>query len=130
MDSIDYMNKRDARFNSPCKMKSSSHLGSIKNRTRLEGSDKAANISEQLPVTPSNISSEMARVQANFKFYLVLQEMKHYTVFFVWLLTVVCYGLESAGLKLGLDHLFLKEGSRTKLYKSWNLTALIQSNYK
>ena len=85
-------------------MKTSSHLGSIKNRTRIKGSEKAANISEQLPVTPSVISAEMARVQANFKFDLVLQEMKHYTVFFVWLLTAVCYGLESAGLKLVVDH--------------------------
>ena len=69
-------------------------------------------------------------MQANFKFDLVLQEMKHYTLFFVWLLTAVCYGLESAGLKLGVDNYFLKEGSRTKLYKSSNLTALIKINYK
>ena len=48
-DLIDYMNKRDVRFDSTSKMKTSSYLGSIKNRTRIEGSDKAANISEQLP---------------------------------------------------------------------------------
>ena len=75
------MNKRDARFDSKCKMKTSSHLGSIKNRTRIKGSEKAGNISEQLPVTPSVISAEMARVQANFEFDLVLQEIKHYTIF-------------------------------------------------
>ena len=81
MDSIDYMTKRDARFDSTCKMKNSSPLGSIKNKTRIEGSDKTANISEQLPVTPSVISVEMAKVQTNFKFNLVLQEMKHYIIF-------------------------------------------------
>ena len=84
-------------------MKTSSLMGSIKCRTRIEGSDKAANISEQLPVTPSVISAEMARVQANFKFDLVLQEMKHYTVFVLWILTAVCYVLGSAGLKLGAE---------------------------
>ena len=76
------MNKRDARFHYTCKMKTSSPLGSIKNRIRIEGSDKAVNLSEHHPVTPSFISSEMARVQANFKLDHVLQEMKHYTVFF------------------------------------------------
>ena len=70
----------------------------------------------------------MAGGQANLKFDLVLQEMKQNTVFFVWLLTAVCYGLESAGLKLGVDNYFLKEGSKTKLYKSLNLTAQIKKN--
>ena len=48
----------------------------------------------------------MARGQANLKCDIVLQEMKQNTVFFVWLLTAVCYGLESAGLKLGVDKYF------------------------
>ena len=51
------------------------------------------------PVFSSVVSAEPARVQANLKFDLVLQEMKHYIVFFLWLLTAVCYVLGSVELK-------------------------------
>ena len=44
--------------------------------------ESSLDLEKSSPVTPSFISSEMARVQANFKFDHVLQEMKHYTVFF------------------------------------------------
>ena len=40
-DSIDYMNERDVRFDYSCKMKTSSHLGSIKDRIGIKCSDKA-----------------------------------------------------------------------------------------
>ena len=86
-DTIDYMDKRDVRFDSIFKMKTSSLMGSIKDRISIECSEKAMNISEQLPVTPSVVSAEMARVQANLEFDLILQEMKHYIVLIVWLLT-------------------------------------------
>ena len=52
-DSIDYKNERDVWFYSTCKMKTSSHLGSIKDRIRIKCSKKAKDISEQHPVTPS-----------------------------------------------------------------------------
>ena len=96
----------------------------------IECSDKAMKISEQISVTPSVVSAEMARVQANLEFDLVLQEMKHYTVLTVWLLTGVCYVLTSDGFKLRVDNYLLKEGSRTKLYMSSNLIPLIERNYK
>ena len=105
------MNERDFRFDSTCKMKTSSHLGSIKDRIGIECRDKAKDISEQLPVTPSVIPAEMARVQVNFKFDLVLQGMKHCTVFFLWLLTAVCYVLGS----VGLNHCRLK--AQYKIYR-------------
>ena len=112
------MNKRKVRFDYICKMIS------------IECSDKAMKISEQISVTPSVVSAEMARVQANLEFDLVLQEMKHYTVLTVWLLTGVCYVLTSDGFKLRVDNYLLKEGSRTKLYMSSNLIPLIERNYK
>ena len=124
------MNERDVRFDSMCKMKTSSHLGAIKDRIRINLVIRLRiHISEELPVTPSFISSETARVQANFKFDLVLQEMKHYTLFFLWLQTEVCYNvLGIVGFKLGVDSYLVKEGSRTKLYKSSNLIALLERN--
>ena len=83
-----------------------------------------------IPVTPSVVSAEMARVRANLEFDFVLQEMKHYIVLIVWLLTGVCNVLDSAGLKLEVYNYLLKKGSRTKLYMSSNLIALIGRNYK
>ena len=91
---MDFVNERDVRFDSTCKMKTSSHLGSVKDRIRIECNDMAEDIFDQVSITPSVISAEMVRVQANFK---VLQEKKHFTVFFLWLLTAVCYVLGSAG---------------------------------
>ena len=75
-DTIDYMDKGDVKFDSKCKIKTSSLMGSIQDRISIKFSDKAMNISEQLPLTPSVVSSEMARVQAELEFDLVLQEMK------------------------------------------------------
>ena len=57
------MDKRDVRFDSICKMTTSSCMSSIKDRISFEYSDKALHVSEQLPVTPSVVSPEMARVQ-------------------------------------------------------------------
>ena len=56
--------------------------------------------------------------------------MKHYIVLIVWLLTGVCYVLDSAGLQLRVDNYLLKESSRTKLYMSSNLISLIERDYK
>ena len=74
-DSVDYMDKRVVRFESICKMKTSSHMEFIKYWVSIKCSDQAMNISEQLLVTPSLVSAEMARVQANLEIDLVLQEM-------------------------------------------------------
>ena len=129
-DSVDYINKREVRFDSICKMKTSIDIKPSKDRISIECCDKALQISEQISDTPSVVSAEMARVQANLEFDLILQEMKHYMVLNVWLLTGACYVLDSAGLQLRVDNYLLKEGSRTKLYMSSNLISLIERDYK
>ena len=65
VESIDCVNKREARFNSKCKMKTSFYSESIVNKIRVECSDKAMKISDHLSVTLSAVSAEVARVQAN-----------------------------------------------------------------
>ena len=50
---IDHMDKGDVRFDSICKMKTSSLKESIKDRIRIDCSYKAINLSEQVSVTPS-----------------------------------------------------------------------------
>ena len=129
-DSVDYINKREVRFDSICKMKTSIDIKPSKDRISIECCDKALQISEQISDTPSVVSAEMARVQANLEFDLILQEMKHYMVLNVWLLTGACYVLDSAGYKIRVDNYLIKEGSRTKLDISLNLIALIERNYK
>ena len=81
--------------------------------------------SDNLLVSLSIVSAEVARVQPKLEADLLLQEMKLYIVFIVWLLTGVCYVLDPAKLKLEVDNYLLKEGSRTKLDMSSNLIALI-----
>ena len=130
VDSIDCVDKGDVRFDSKCKMKISSHPEPIKGKTRVECGDKTLGTSDHLLVSLSNVSSEVARVQANLEVDLVLQELKLYIVLIVWLLTRVFHGLDSAKLKLGVDNYLLKEGSRTKLVMSLNLIALVERNYK
>ena len=109
------MDKGEVRFDSICKMKTSSHTEFIKDKISIECSDKAINIYDQLSVTGSIVSTEVARVHADLEVVLVLQEMKLYLILFVWLLTGVCYFLDSVRLKLGVDNYLLKEGLRTKL---------------
>ena len=50
-------------------------MESIKDRISMECNYKAMNISEQLSITPSVASAEMARVQANLEVDLVLQKL-------------------------------------------------------
>ena len=56
------MDKGDVRFDSISKMKTSSLTGSSKDRISVDCSDKALNVPEQVSVTPSVVSAEMARV--------------------------------------------------------------------
>ena len=123
------MDKGDVRFDPTHKMKTSSFIGSSKDMISIDSSDKAINLTEQISVTPSVVSAEMARVQAKLEFDLEVQEMKYYIVLMVWLLTRVCYVIGSTGLKLRVDNYLLKEGSRTKLFKLSNLIFLIKLFY-
>ena len=111
------MDKGDVRFDSICKMKNSSLMESSKERISVNFSDMALNVSEQVSVTPSVVFAEMASVQAKLEFDLEVQKLKHYITSMVWLLTGVCFIIDSAELKLRVDNYLLKEGSRTKLFK-------------
>ena len=80
VDLVDYMDKGEFRVDSICKMKTFSHMDSIKDKISIECSDKAMNISDQLSVTRSIVSTEVARVHANLELDLVLQEMNLYII--------------------------------------------------
>ena len=108
------------------KMITSSLMGFSKDRISV---DCSINLSEQVSITPSVASTEMARVQAKLEFDLEVQKIKYYIVHMVWLLTGVCYITDSAGLKLRVDNYLLKEGSRTKLFRSLNIIFLIKLFY-
>ena len=72
VDSVDYMDKRVVRFDSKCKMNTSSHMESTKDKIRIECRDKAKKISDQLSVTLSDASAVVARMQDNLEVDLVL----------------------------------------------------------
>ena len=124
------MDKGEFRVDSICKMNTFSHMDSIKDKISIECSDKAMNISDQLSVTRSIVSTEVATGQGARQFRtwpcIARNESLHNT--YVWLLTGVCYVLDSVRLKLGVDNYLPKEGLRTKLDMSSNLTALIERN--
>ena len=117
------MDNGDVRFDSIHKMKTSSLIGSSKDRSNIDCSDKARNLSEQVS---SIVSTEMSRVQAKLEFDCEEQEINYYIVLMVWLFTGVFYIIDSFELKLRVDSYLLKEGSRTKLYKFSNLIFLIK----
>ena len=75
-DKINYMDKGYDRFDFIRKMKTSSLTGSSKDRISVNCSAKAINVTEQVSVTPSVVSTEMARVQANLEFDLEVQKLK------------------------------------------------------
>ena len=60
VESIDCVNKREARFNSKCKMKTSFYSESIVNKIRVECSDKAVNIPAHHPISLPIVSAELA----------------------------------------------------------------------
>ena len=67
VESIDCMNKREVRFDSKCKMKTSFYSKSIKDKIRVEGSDKAEENSTHHPNSLSIVPAGLARVQLNLK---------------------------------------------------------------
>ena len=100
-------------------MKTSLLMGPSKDRFSVDCSDKA-NLSEQVSVTFSVISAEMARVQAKLEFDLEVQEMEYHGNIKI---------IDPAGLKLKVDNNLLRKGSRIKLFKSLNLIFLTKLFY-
>ena len=109
-DSVDCRVEGGVRFDSNSKKKTSSLLEPNKEEVVVSCSDKAMNLSENTYIISSIVSTELARVQAKVEFDLELQKIEYQGNTNI---------IDSAEFKL-------KEGSRTKLVKSLDLTFLIK----
>ena len=109
-DSVDCRVEGGVRFDSNSKKKTSSLLEPNKEEVVVSCSDKAMNLSENTYIISSIVSTELARVQAKVEFDLELQKIEYQGNTNI---------IDSAEFKL-------KEGSRTKLVKSLDLTFLVK----
>ena len=109
-DSIDCRVEGGVRIGSKRKMKTSPLTGPSKDKVSVGCSDKAINLPENTSVISSVVWAELARVQAKLEFDLEVQKIEYQGN---------TNTLDSAGFKL-------KEGSRTKLLKSLDLTFLVK----